>query len=733
MLTDFNRPRGSNGDFSFIQLDSITQLREFIPWWEGQVLSVKGYYAGSNRGGGDFVARLGEGVDDGGYIITTNKGFYWERINFDQVTPQLFGALGDGVTDDTNAISKASICAVNKEKTFLFPEGTYTSSALTIKNPVNIIVVAGAKLNFDLYIMGTQFDYSASVNTTMGWADCPAGTNSIPGNFSSFTIDKPVAIKLPDTSGGSASYNETGSDITNITSATADMLSLTTPTRLAYLNPEIQSLSAAVKFTGTLSADDYFIPGDFTAYFKKDDIVRIENIDGTDGVNASSFYFEVIKIKAIDTTGITLKKRLSYNHANPWLVKTGYLSGVTITGEGYIQKVTLKCLSGVIFRGIRTARVVSGFLYDFEMSDIRANGNYDASTFNNTFIFGESKIHSIIASGSQSTTDNASFKVMSSPGLTVTDVSLHDANATGSQGNYGFFVDAIYTPYCGANRSTVISNIKVEPSRSASVSRSIWFFGMREATVSNISGSGTFFQGCVDTVFSDINVAKYYLQIQDLVRSTVRGKCKNAFFAGGVDNEVDLMCTGIGETGSSLNIAIRIGGGTKNPETGSDQVVGGNNRFDIISLSDSASAVTMNISYQDYIVIGSKCRDKTTVASSITLGAGVTNPSMEFNFLKGNFSTGSGWKRLRQFGGFELPSYLNGTMLLNGYYFWMGSDGVFRASTDKPTSNSPSGALNIGPVKKATAVTNSTGSDTADVTVNALMAALRTAGILSQS
>lgn len=59
MLTDFNKPRGSNGEYARVQLPSVADLRTFKPWYEGQVISVKGYYNGSNLGGGEFVARIG--------------------------------------------------------------------------------------------------------------------------------------------------------------------------------------------------------------------------------------------------------------------------------------------------------------------------------------------------------------------------------------------------------------------------------------------------------------------------------------------------------------------------------------------------------------------------------------------------------------------------------------------------------------------------------------------------
>lgn len=53
----------------------------------------------------------------------------------DYVTPQMFGAKGDGVTDDTNALQHA----INSSDTIFIPNGVYLISGLTISKPIRII------------------------------------------------------------------------------------------------------------------------------------------------------------------------------------------------------------------------------------------------------------------------------------------------------------------------------------------------------------------------------------------------------------------------------------------------------------------------------------------------------------------------------------------------------------------------------------------------------------------
>ena len=86
---------------------SFAALREVVPTSEGQLARLSGHAADSNVGGGVFRAVLSEGVDDGGVIASNGGAYHWVRIFEDEVTPQMFGALADGSTDDSAALSAA--------------------------------------------------------------------------------------------------------------------------------------------------------------------------------------------------------------------------------------------------------------------------------------------------------------------------------------------------------------------------------------------------------------------------------------------------------------------------------------------------------------------------------------------------------------------------------------------------------------------------------------------------
>ena len=64
------------------QCDSIAQLRTIEPTENNQHILVKGYHAGSHKGGGRFVADFTDNqtADNGGTVIVTSGGKRWKRV-----------------------------------------------------------------------------------------------------------------------------------------------------------------------------------------------------------------------------------------------------------------------------------------------------------------------------------------------------------------------------------------------------------------------------------------------------------------------------------------------------------------------------------------------------------------------------------------------------------------------------------------------------------------------------
>ncbi|HFK5634947.1 TPA: right-handed parallel beta-helix repeat-containing protein [Enterobacter kobei] len=97
----------SDGEKYIGECPDIATLRTIEPSFDKQRITVREHTSGTRKGGGQFRAVLSGGTytDNNGTIIKTTGGAAWLRIGADIVNPLMFGAIGDGVTDDATAIN----------------------------------------------------------------------------------------------------------------------------------------------------------------------------------------------------------------------------------------------------------------------------------------------------------------------------------------------------------------------------------------------------------------------------------------------------------------------------------------------------------------------------------------------------------------------------------------------------------------------------------------------------
>lgn len=114
------------------QCNSIEQLRTIEPKENNQRILVKGYYDGSNKGGGQFEADFNDtqSADNGGTVIVTAGGKRWKRI-CDSLTVFDFGARLSS-NNQTNIIQQALNAAAQDSKLLEFEKYNYVVDSLTI-------------------------------------------------------------------------------------------------------------------------------------------------------------------------------------------------------------------------------------------------------------------------------------------------------------------------------------------------------------------------------------------------------------------------------------------------------------------------------------------------------------------------------------------------------------------------------------------------------------------------
>ncbi len=138
----------------------------------GMIVYTKQHTSGG-VGGGYFQDTAGTITNNGGTLInnTATAGRHWKAINYANITPEMFGCIGDGSTNDAANFQLALTAAAGK--TLVCRSGaTYKSnSGLTI--PANTAVSA----------WGAKFDFSNSHITgfTMGAGSWLVGSTEIKG------------------------------------------------------------------------------------------------------------------------------------------------------------------------------------------------------------------------------------------------------------------------------------------------------------------------------------------------------------------------------------------------------------------------------------------------------------------------------------------------------------------------------------------------------------------------
>ena len=135
---------------------SLAELRLIDPKKKGRRVYLNSVIADKNLGGGTFVSTNKGGlVDNGGTIVdSANPNLMWVRVEYDVMTPELFGCVGDGVTDDTAGMALFAAAKYN-HKVAANDYALTATPTFNIEHDSTIIDFSKSK------IIGTNFAYTA--------------------------------------------------------------------------------------------------------------------------------------------------------------------------------------------------------------------------------------------------------------------------------------------------------------------------------------------------------------------------------------------------------------------------------------------------------------------------------------------------------------------------------------------------------------------------------------------
>lgn len=125
----------------------------------GQYVTTKGYTNVNDGGGADYVVVAGgTGTDDGGSYIDLDNGNQLEQIINDRLNLKTFGAIGDGSTDDSSAVSAWLKYGIDNKLAMRVPLGEYLLDTQ--------VTYSSSSIQFDMEGDGREVSTFISNNST---------------------------------------------------------------------------------------------------------------------------------------------------------------------------------------------------------------------------------------------------------------------------------------------------------------------------------------------------------------------------------------------------------------------------------------------------------------------------------------------------------------------------------------------------------------------------------------
>ena len=164
---------------------NVAALRLLLPSATPESVTLEGYLAPGDGGGGTFYYDPTDHAtaDNGGTVFVGVNGVRWKRLYTGDVSVRWFGAVGDGVTDDSTAIINTDTYTASTGETLFFPAATYSISQVITLNSTalyqdpNAILIGTGRMILSSNVIPNE-DISMSRNCysrSYGIADTGAG------------------------------------------------------------------------------------------------------------------------------------------------------------------------------------------------------------------------------------------------------------------------------------------------------------------------------------------------------------------------------------------------------------------------------------------------------------------------------------------------------------------------------------------------------------------------------
>jgi hypothetical protein len=376
--------------------------------------------------------------------------------------------------------------------TLRVPKGVYNDSFQVDASNIALELDDAAVINGKVSVKGEGFARSNSVSLVGDWTVFPSGTTIFNGDFSSFSTGDVVLI---ETGVQNAAYNQAGIDFGTVVFANGTNLQIALPTKFAYNNPTISKITGAIYVTGSISADDSSISGDYTNLLAVGDIVRFENRSGSGGVDSSTAYFEINKVVAIDSSKVTFENKFTHSFTDYWVLKLNYIDNISISG-GKINTLEVEYVTDFHIGGTKLGLNNDGefysvslkYLYEFCVNII--NVEVISKPIGVEFVYCyNGLISGVVVSGARGSTDNANLKIMSGVNIALDTVVSTDTQSSSAEAVIPFFIDYYYTPYKCWNDKLVIDTITATGNKNPEnlTSPDFWTVGVKNSIISGVT------------------------------------------------------------------------------------------------------------------------------------------------------------------------------------------------------------------------------------------------------